>query len=59
MPVEIRELIIKATVNQQQAEPTAQAYGDSVPGGRKDDRENLINQCVEQVLEILKNTKER
>lgn len=58
MPVEIRELIIRAVV-------------DERPGGREDrtvpekapdeaaDREALVEECVRQVLKILKKSGER
>jgi len=59
MPVEIRELVIKVTVNQQQAQTEAQSPGETISGSNKEIRDNFINQCVEQVLEILNNKKER
>ncbi len=50
MPLEIRELQIKVTVDQPQGEqqPT------NAPGGPayKADNEAIINQCIEQVMEI-------
>lgn len=58
MPIEIRELLIRVTVNQPQqggAEPnpvTGQTTG-------ADDKEALIAQCVEEVLRIIDNEEER
>lgn len=53
MPVEIGELVIRATV-ESQAAPAA-------PGGEGggQELEELVARCVEQVLEILKREKER
>lgn len=51
MPVEIRELIIKATV--------ADNTGTGVQGSPSYNKEELVAACVEQVMEILKDKKER
>lgn len=58
MPVEIRELQINVTVNQQNASTAAPSQG---PSSTKDgnDKKNLINQCIEQVMDIINNKKER
>ena len=57
MPLEIKELHIRVTVNQPQPEsgtpPAAQSSGD------KPDEQALIQQCVEQVIEIFNNKSER
>jgi hypothetical protein len=59
MPIEIRELVIKATVDQTQgsgAGATASGKGsssNSSPG------EDLIKECVEKVLAILNEKNER
>jgi len=59
MPIEIRELVIKATVDQSQdgtggaVAPGKGVSSTSSPG------EDLIKQCVEQVLAILKEKNER
>lgn len=57
MPLEIRELQIKVTVN----EPTGQAGQPQVAGASKDkdEKEAIINQCIEQVMTILNDKKER
>jgi len=57
MAIEIRELVIKATVvneSTEQAGQAAQANNNSVTPS-----EELINICIEKVLEILKNKHER
>lgn len=61
MPVEIRELNIRIHVNQnqpQQDEGGAKgaAAGNSGGGG---DKEEIIAECVEQVMELLKHKQER
>lgn len=57
MPVEIRELVIKATVDQSQgagaSAPVKESQSNSSPG------EDLIKECVDQVLAILKEKNER
>ena len=59
MPIEIRELHIKVTVNQQGAsnESAPPAAENNNAGGN--DKDGLVAQCVEQVLEIINNKKER
>jgi hypothetical protein len=58
MPIEIRELTIKVTVDQPspQAQP---AGGVDQGGGGHQDKDAILAQCVEQVLTILNNKKER
>lgn len=55
MPLEIRELIIKTTVggddNSTNTEPAS--------SGEEQGNEEMIKLCVEKVLEILKDEKER
>ncbi|MEP7109459.1 MAG: DUF5908 family protein [Ferruginibacter sp.] len=61
MPLEIRELHIKVTVNQPR-QNTSEAPGTAAsPGATKtdDDKEALVSQCVEQVIEIINHKKER
>lgn len=57
MPLEIRELQIKVTVN----ETPGQAGQQQVAGASKDkdEKEAIINQCIEQVMTILNDKKER
>jgi len=55
MPIEIKELIIKAIVSD---EATGK-NGSSSSSQDVNSQEALIAQCVEQVLEILKEKQER
>ena len=54
MPIEVRELIIRATVVQEGKGPAAPASNNSIPAD-----EAIINTCVEKVLKILKDKHER
>lgn len=57
MPVIIRELVIRATVSDQ---PAGKGKSASAAGGEKaNDREMLVKEIVEQVLEIIEKQKER
>jgi hypothetical protein len=55
MPVEIKELVIRAVVTTQAEE------GPSEPRDQRElpDRETIVEDCVRQVLKILKESKER
>jgi hypothetical protein len=53
MAIEIRELIVKATVRDRESE---RQIGSAESRAKK---EEIIQECVEQVLEILKRKKER
>ncbi len=59
MPIEIRELHIKVTVNDPnpQAQQAAQPVAEN--GNAKTDNDGMVAQCIEQVLEIIHNKKER
>jgi hypothetical protein len=50
MPIEIRELVIRATVRDE---------AGSAGNARGDEREALVAVCIEQVMEILREEKER
>ncbi len=57
MPVVIRELVIRATVSDQ---PAKKGGGASPTGGsNSNDREVVVKEIVEQVLEIMEKQKER
>lgn len=60
MPIEIKELHIRVSVN---TSPNGQQAGgqQSVAGESDNDsvKEAIIAECVEQVLQILQNKKER
>ncbi len=53
MPIEIRELVIKATVVQDGASG-ASAAPSSATNNNVSSSEEIINTCVEKVLEIIK-----
>lgn len=55
MPVEIRELVIRAVVNDDQARTTT---ADGKPADEQA-FEAIVEECVRQVLKILKNSGER
>lgn len=55
MPIEIRELVIKAVVNEEGA--SAPAETGTGTDGKKDQR--IIRESVEQVMEILERKNER
>ncbi len=57
MPIEIRELVIKATVTQESTSGAASGGGSS--NNSVTDKEEIINACVEKVLDILKEKTER
>jgi hypothetical protein len=54
MPVEIRELIIRATVSKKSGKDL-----DDEKETDSEDRDQLVSACVEQVLKILERSKER
>lgn len=56
MPIEIRELVIKATVNQDQSPAASSSSAGST---ESDAKEAELRQAVEEVLRILENKKER
>jgi Family of unknown function (DUF5908) len=57
MPVEILELVVRATVNEQTA--ALQPAGNNAQTDSELQKTILIEQCVEQVLEILRHRDER
>ena len=58
MPVEIRELEINVQVGQGQgAGPLGGGAADR--GSQGGDKDELIRTCIEEVMEIIKNKKER
>jgi hypothetical protein len=64
MPVEIKELVIRAVVHQQgeRASPAPPAAGESPIAGAaegEEDREAIVQAAVKEVLRILKASKER
>lgn len=64
MPIEIRELHIRVAVNTLPKEQSAGGAPDSLPTQPKPARQTnntdaIVAECVEQVLEILRNKAER
>ncbi|HEX6427322.1 MAG TPA: DUF5908 family protein [Niastella sp.] len=61
MPLEIKELHIKVTVNQptQGSQPANTSAGGAGAGKAGDEKEAIISQCVDEILEIINNKKER
>ncbi len=57
MPLEIKELQIRVTVNDQQAKDAA----NSAPGSQesKDAKKAMLQQCVDDIMDILNSQKER
>lgn len=58
MPIEIRELIIVATVDEQGA-GGASAQAASPAGASPDDKQQIVQECVDQVMDILKKEERR
>jgi len=57
MPLEIKELQITVTVNQQQAKEAAAA----APGSQeaKDEKTDTLKQCIDEIMNIINSKKER
>jgi Family of unknown function (DUF5908) len=58
MPVEIKELHIRVTVNPPEGRSSERQTGNADKSS-DGDRQAIIAECVEQVLEILQNKSER
>ncbi len=59
MPLEIRELHIKVNVNES---PAAGASTQNPPAGgpgKGDEKERLLRDCIDEVMQLLQNTRER
>lgn len=56
MPIEVRELVIKAVVSQDGANG---ASGGGASQGSEGGQEAIIQACVEKVMDILKEKNER
>ena len=54
MPIVIRELVVRANITEKQADGSSLSSED-----KERAREDLIKECVEQVMEILKQKTER
>ncbi len=56
MPIEIKELVIKATIEGDSEKSSGSSKGG---GGGAKAGENIVDACVEKVLEILEKQKQR
>jgi hypothetical protein len=56
MPIEIREMIVKVYVDEQGSEPSS-IWSES-PSGNQETKEDIIEECVAQILQILQDKKE-
>ncbi len=56
MPVEIKELVIRATIDAGGGGDGDQGNGNK---GKRHDREAIVSECVEQVMEIMRQQRER
>ena len=56
MPVEIKELQVRVTVNDP---PEGGGRTQGQPAPNASEKEAIINECIEQVMEILNSKKER
>ncbi len=52
MPIEIRELNVKVSVSQNQQEQTSEQPAN-VAGQSMPDKDTLISECVEQIMDII------
>ncbi|WP_442499427.1 DUF5908 family protein [Methylobacter sp. sgz302048] len=61
MPIEIKELHINVTIDATPQTPNAvgPAGGGAAVGNNEIDKDAIIAECVDQVLQILQNKKER
>jgi hypothetical protein len=59
MPVEIRELVIRATTEERKDAKDSDLRGSRPEEDPAESREALIQECVRQVLRILRKEKER
>jgi hypothetical protein len=59
MPIEIRELHIKVDIAEAPGAGAGQPAGAPAPAGGGAAQDAIVAECVEQVLRILQNRKER
>lgn len=60
MPVEIRELVIRTVVSSAREEADDDsARGRGISGGADSDQDAVVQECVRQVLRILRKERER
>lgn len=59
MPVEIKELVIRTVVGRSAEEPHDEASPAAAAAHGAEDAEQIVQECVRQVLRILAKDKER
>lgn len=61
MPIEIKELHIRVAVNAapEQKTQTGQGQPAAAPSGGGVDKDAIVAECVEQVMQMLQNKRER
>ena len=59
MPLEIRELVIKATLDAEAGKSQKNSGGQHSGANNTDAQQVIVNLCVQKVLEILKEKQER
>jgi hypothetical protein len=59
MPVEIRELHIRVAVNPGPASQGQASAAESADHGSGSDKDAIVAECVEQVMQIIQSKKER
>jgi len=62
MPIEIKELIIRASIRDESEKTKGKSLTSTTAGSSQQDAtkdEQIINRCVEQIMEILKIKNER
>ena len=59
MPLEIRELHIKVNVNESPGGSGSTQPPEAGAPGKGDDKEQMLRDCIDEVMQVLQNTKER
>lgn len=59
MPIEIKELIIRASIRDDNDQSKKNNNSNSVSGGNHSQEERIVSRCVEQILNILRIQNER
>ncbi len=54
MPLVIKQVVVKTTISEDQGDPLGEQ-----PSGNEDNVDLIVSECVDRVLEILKEEKER
>ena len=59
MPIEIKELHIRVAVNTSTGKQSSATHNTSGGSGTEGDKDAIVAECVEQVLQVLKTKGER